>query len=500
MRAKGIYFLYRFLQAAAAPAVLLYFVLRSCRDARYWHSLPQRFGRLPASIRLIPPGAIWLHAVSVGEVLAAVPLIHALRERLPGIPVVLSTATRAGHAMAEAKLAQLADAVFYAPVDYVFAVRRALRTIRPSLLIVIETEIWPNLFREAKRFGCGLMLVSGRISDGVADRYRKLRIVFGAALACPEIILAQSQTMRERFVAAGAPPDGVTVSGNLKYDLEPGTLPPDSPLRAWLAKASTPLWIAASTCVSEGVDEDDSVIAAWRELPGWRLILAPRKPERFEAAARQLEAAGIAFARRSGLSAEADQPVLLLDTLGELSSLFAFADVVFMGGTLADRGGHNILEPAFSGCPIVVGPHLENFQDIADDFLAHSALVQIQNPGELGAALLGATENPGLGQRARERSRIAAGAARRAASAAEQLLATVVPHGYPTWAQRVFLSPLAWLWRAGSTLKTRRALRCQEALATPVISIGNLSVGGTGKTPLVLHLAGRVRVLRNRRH
>ena len=475
------------------PAVLLYFLLRCCRDPRYRRSLPQRFGRLPTSIRLIPPGAFWLHAVSVGEVLSAVPLIHALREQWPAIPVVLSTSTLAGRAMAEQKLADITAARIYAPLDYAFAVRRALRMIRPSLLIVIETEIWPNLFREAKRFGCGLMLVSGRISDNTADRYRRLRIVFRSALSFPDMILVQSETMRDRFIAAGATPERVTVSGNLKYDLEPGALPPDSPIRDWLAKQSTPVCIAASTSVSEGIDEDDAVLAAWRDLPGWRLILAPRKPERFDVVAHKLEAAGVAFVRRSQLHPASAEPVLLLDTLGELSALFSLANVVFMGGTLADRGGHNILEPAFFGRPIAVGPHLENFQDIADDFLAHSALIQIQDRTELAGALRSALENQEVGQRAQERSRIAAGAAKRATSAAEQLLATVVPHGYPTTGQRFFLTPLAWLWRAASVVNTRRSLRFQRALSTPVISVGNLSVGGTGKTPLVLHLAERLR-------
>ena len=458
----------------------------------------ERLGRLPPSIRLIPPGAIWLHAVSVGEVLSAQALIHALQERLPGIPIVLSTSTLAGRAMADQKLAGLTAAVFYAPLDYAFAVRRALRMVRPSLVMVIETEIWPNFFREAKRFGCGLMLVSGRMSDGVADRYRKLRIVFRAALSFPDMLLVQNQTMRERFVAAGARPERVTVSGSLKYDLEPGTLPADSPLRAWAARQPGPLLVAASTCAGDtaGADEEDMLLAAWRELPQWSFVIAPRKPERFDSVARKLELAEIAFTRRTALNssdADPDARVLLLDTLGELSALFPLADVVFMGGTLVPRGGHNILEPAFSGRPIVAGPHLENFQDIADDFLAHAALLQIQNAGELAGAVRRAVEDKAVGERASARSRVARGAAGRAAGAAQQLLATVVPHGYPTLMQRVFLSPLAWLWGAGSRLNTRRNLRRQETLNTPVISVGNLSAGGTGKTPLVLHLAERLR-------
>jgi len=209
LKTKGIYFLFRGLQAIALPVLLLYFLFRGLRNRGYWTSLPQRFGFVPHSFRQTGPGAIWLHAVSVGEVLACVELLRGLRRELPHTRLFLSTSTLAGRATANHKLAGLADGVFYAPVDYVFAVRRVLRALKPSVVVVAETEIWPNLFREVKRTGAGLTLVNGRISDRAFPRYLPFRRFFAGVLPFADSILAQTDELRERFVALGAPPDRV---------------------------------------------------------------------------------------------------------------------------------------------------------------------------------------------------------------------------------------------------------------------------------------------------
>ena len=307
MKIKGIYFLYRALQAFGLPVLLLYFLYRGLWDRGYWRSLPERFGFLPRSLKQTGPGAIWLHAVSVGEILSCVEFLRLVRAELPRTPVFVSTTTLAGRATAEAKLAGLADGIFYAPVDYVFAVRRVLRALQPAVVAIAETEIWPNLFRETKRSGASLAIVNGRISDRAFSRYRRFRGLFRAVLPAADAILAQTDEIRDRFLALGAAPESTRVAGNFKYDFQAGGPAEGSPVVELLARAKPErVWIAASTMPpgrSGDVDEDDAVLAAFREVsarfPGLLLILAPRKPVRFEEAARKLEAAGIRCVRRT---------------------------------------------------------------------------------------------------------------------------------------------------------------------------------------------------------
>lgn len=500
MKTKGIYFLYRVLQAFAAPFLLLYFVYRGLSNRGYWLSIPQRFGALPRSFRQTGPGSIWLHAVSVGEVLSCIEFIRALRAELPNTRIFVSTATIAGRATAGQKLSTLADGVFYAPADFVFAVRRVLRVLRPSVVLIAETEIWPNLFREVKRTGASLAIVNGRISDRAVGRYRWWRWFFEAVLPSADAILVQSDEIGRRFVDIGAPADRVRVTGNFKYDFEARRPDPQSPVLAWLdGLRPTAVWVAASTVTDGTIDEDDIVIRAFAEVrarrPGLALILAPRKPERFDAVAGKLDAAGIPYCRRS--SSGAGGPVMLLDTIGELGALFAVADVVFMGGTLAARGGHNILEPALFGKPVIVGPHLENFQAIADEFRAAGALLEIEKPEALAGALerlLADTETAAaIGRRALACATASRGASARTARIAAELHHTRIPCYRPAWPWFA----LAWVaskaWLRGSASRRRTDLRTQKRLGIPVVSVGNLSMGGTGKTPCVLYLAEHLR-------
>ncbi len=491
----------------AFPLLVFYFLYRCARDRRYLRRFAERLGFGPVSFQATPPGSIWLHAVSVGEVISAAALIDELRAQSPGIPIYLSVGTVAGRQVAEQRLARKIDGLFYAPIDYCWPVRRVLRRIRPVMLVVLETEIWPVLYREAKRAGCALVVVNGRISDRAFPRYREWRFVFQPTLERVDAIFAQSEQDRERYLALGAPPDRVTAAGNLKYDAAPPAGDAPQFIRHLLAQlAPSAVWIAASTMAamdSADVDEDDAVIAAFQELSqvhlGLLMILVPRKPERFDAAEYRLRNAAIRYVRRSREEAPRDLTlpcVILLDSIGELASLFPLADVVFMGGTLARRGDHNLLEPAASGRPLVVGPHLENFEAIAADFREHAAMLEIEGPGQLASAVGRLIDDHELrvdlgarGALVADRRRGVAG--RIAAEILERhdgVVGSVPPRGV----MRPLLWALSEAWILGSDFKQFRDANRARRLETPVISIGGISMGGAGKTPLVEYLADQL--------
>jgi 3-deoxy-D-manno-octulosonic-acid transferase len=504
LKIKGIYLLYRTLQAFGLPLLLLYFFWRSLRNPGYWSSLTERLGFLPNSFIQTGPGAIWLHAVSVGEILASIELLRGLRQEFPQTRIFVSTATLAGHAVAVEKLTSSTNGIFYAPADYVWAVRRVLRTLKPSLVIVLETEIWPNLLREVKRTGAGLAIINGRISDRAFPKYRRFSWFFRAVLPEVDCIQVQTEVIRERFLALGARRERVAVAGNLKYDFAAQPLRSDSEVLAYIeGLRPDKVWIAASTTAPASPtdpDEDDEAISAFHIIaathPGLLLILAPRKPERFDSAANKLQAAGLPFVRRSELSASTSSSlpaVLLLDSIGELSGLFSVADAVFMGGTLASRGGHNILEPALFAKPVVVGPHMENFQAIAEDFRRAGACLEIRRAGELAAAVTGLLDVPEaayeLGCRAKACAEAQRGATSRALGRARELYCAHVPGYRPAMPWYALLSPLANLWTIAVRRNHTRGLVKRRQLDIPVISVGNITMGGTGKTPCVLSLA-----------
>ncbi len=485
----------------------MYWAWRGLRNRAYWASLPERFGFLPSSFTQTGQGAIWLHAVSVGEVLGALELVRGLRAAFPRTRLFVSTGTLAGYATAQAKLDGVVDGVFFAPMDYVFAVRRVLRSLRPAVVLVVETEIWPNLFRESQRTGAGLAVLNGRISDRAFPRYRRWAWWFAALWPAVDRIQAQSAEMRERFLALGAPPERVEVAGNFKYDFAARAAAPDSPVSRWLAaRQPAAVWIAASTmpgAEADDVDEDQCVVESWLQLaarhPGLILIWAPRKPERFDLAAQKLEAAGVSYQRRSRLSdatageAGDKSRVLLLDTIGELGGLFDTADVVFMGGTLARRGGHNILEPALFAKPVIVGPHMENFTASAEEFRQAGAVVEIAGPDELAETVSELLEDPErrreLGRRALGAAEARRGATARALAAVRELYANHLPVYRPAWPWYPPARLLAGAWAAGSRFRQKRQQGAARSLPVPVISVGNLTMGGTGKTPCVLCLA-----------
>ena len=483
MASRVIYLIYRVLGILLFPVVLVYFLFRVARNRSYWPTLRQRLGILPREYQQTAGNAIWFHAVSVGEVIAIAPLVRKVSEALPGIPLFLSCSTIAGFAALQERLRKDAAGIFYAPADFVWAVRRVLRRIQPSILVIAETEIWPNLFRQARLSGASVVMVNARMSDKAAPRYASFRWFFGAALRETDEILAQSDAMRERFLRAGAPPDRVEVAGNLKYDAVPQAVAADSVVSRFFAGSK--VWVAASTCADASLAEEDAVIQAFRKLTGWKLLLAPRQPDRFREVARKLEKVGLSFVRRTQLEEGQSADILLLDTVGELAGLFALADAVFMGGTLARKGGHNVLEPASFAKTITVGPHLENFREMAADFSRNHAFHQIQQPDELQPFIDGQ-----MGERALQCASQNRGATDRALAKIVKLHGRSIALPGRHLLNRGLLFPLAVLWRWGGNRKRERGLAQRQKLPVPVISVGNITVGGTGKTPAVLHLAG----------
>lgn len=476
------------------PVLLLYLSLRIARDRRYVRGLAERFGFLPPHIHTTAPGAIWLHAVSVGEALTAAVLLRRLRPLLPGVPVFVSTTTLAGRALCEEKLPGLADAVFYAPLDYRFAVRRVLRRLRPALLIVMETEIWPNLFREARRCGARLLIVNARISDRALPRYLRLRWFFRRALGFADRILAQDAAAASRYRSLGA--KHVEIAGNLKYDFDPHATQIPADISAFLDQLRPgPVWIAASTmppALPGDPDEDDIVLDAFQQLaprfPRLLLILAPRRPERFQPAADKLSSRDVPFLRRSRLAPSSALPlpgVLLLDSIGELNSLFRAASAVFMGGTFPHRGGHNLLEPAAFGVPILAGPHMENFAEIAAEFREEKGAIFLEHPDNLAPALARLFDSPALRLSAGERGRELAEARR---GATEQAVAAIRRWHDAGLPRPTGPNPFAPLWLAGMALHRAAARLRPDNPEKPVISVGNLAMGGTGKTPFVRFL------------
>ena len=410
-----MYFIYSFLMGLAALLLTPYWLVKGMRHGKYLSNLRERLGFSFPELAKLPvasTGAIWIHAVSVGEALSGITLARRLKETYPHKPLIISTATQTGQALARERM-PFADAVIYFPLDWAFCVRRALDAVQPSVVLVLETEIWPNFLREAGRRKIPVLFVSGRISDRSFSRYQGYLGVFGFflrpflrnALSNASAFLMQSDRDAKRVRALGAPAARVRVSGNLKYDLE---LPAPTPLSNWLAtelerSGRSPVIVAGSVVATE---EPHALIAFGTlqgEYPKALLVLAPRKPECFDDAADFIDESHRKFIRRSRLpipgpaQTQASQPpgnstipddvtVVLLDSIGELASLYRLADGAFVGGSLVSSGGHNILEPAAFGKIPVFGPSMENFAEIAARFVAAGAAIQVESPEDAGVA------------------------------------------------------------------------------------------------------------------
>jgi 3-deoxy-D-manno-octulosonic-acid transferase len=418
-----VYFIYSFLMGLAALLLVPYWLVQGLRNGKYLSNLGERLGfSFPALAKLSAnsTGAIWIHAVSVGEALSGITLARRLKEAYPNRTLIISTTTQTGQALACERM-PFADAIIYFPLDWAFCVRRALEAVRPSVVLVLETEIWPNFLREAARRKVPMLFVSGRISDRSFARYQRYLGIFGfflrpflkSALSNASAFLMQSEKDAERVRALGAPADRVLVSGNLKYDLE---LPAPTPLSNWLAteikrSGRSPIIVAGSVVASE---EPHALIAFGTlqgEYPKALLVLAPRKPECFDEAAEFIDESHRKFIRRSQLPIPGpsqsqavppsdnstipnDVTVLLIDSIGELASLYGLADGAFVGGSLVPSGGHNILEPAAFGKIPVFGPSMENFSEIASRFVSAGAAIQVESPEDAGVAWIELFRDP----------------------------------------------------------------------------------------------------------
>jgi 3-deoxy-D-manno-octulosonic-acid transferase len=424
-------FLYSVALAVGMLASLPYWLFQMARHGKYHRGLAERLGRLPSRLQLPKEKeeepVIWVHAVSVGEVLAVAGLVDELRRRFPRHRIFISTTTDTGQDLARKRFGEAN--VFYFPMDFAFAIRPYLRALRPRMVVIAETEFWPNFMRLAHAGGARIAVVNARISDRSWPSYRRFRGLLRRLLANVDLFLAQTPEDAARLQDIGASPERVRVSGNLKYDI-PAPAPPaivESLRKSITASAAGQVLVCGSTV--EG--EEPLLLKAFENVlvqhPRAVMILAPRHPERFPAVAALLEQMSIRFCRRSLWNGEPlSGGVLLLDTIGELAALYAIADIAFVGGSLVPRGGHNIIEPAQHGVAIVVGNHTENFRDIVKLFHSRDA-VRIAGPAELPLVLLellaNDMERTALGERAAETMRSQVGATLRTADELEELLA-----------------------------------------------------------------------------
>ncbi len=437
----GVYFLYSVTLALLLTLTLPWWLVQMLRLGKYRAGVGERLGMVPARIRMGeedatakrdtsqpgtrqalrygygptdgPPVAdagplrpvAWIHAVSVGEVMAIAPLAAQMREE--GYRVVVSTTTHTGQRLARDKFG--AANVFYFPLDLGLCIQPYLRALRPKLVILAETEFWPNFLRLARTSGARLAVVNARVSDRSLPRYRRFRGLLRRALEPVDLFLAQSEEDADRLKEVGAAADRVEVCGNLKFDVAPPVeTPAVTELGERLRASGAPILVAGSTVE----DEEDYVLQAFRmvlgEYPAASLVLAPRHRERFEEVAQLLVARRFRFVRRSAPDAAGQElggAVLLLDTIGELAAIYRYANIAFVGGSLVARGGHNILEPAFFARAILTGPHTENFRDILACFESRRAVVRCttKNLGITFLLLLReGAEREALGERARQ--------------------------------------------------------------------------------------------------
>ncbi len=379
-----------------------YLAYQAIRYKKYIGSLRQRMGYLPVSFNFDGEESIWIHAVSVGEALTVRSLVADLKRRYPNLRIFLSTTTMTGQQVARRNIQDI-DEVFYFPFDLAFAVRRTLRLVKPRLFVMMETEIWPNLLKQCQKNGVATVMVNGRISSRSYPRYKFARPFFRRVLADVDRFCMQNEESARRIIDIGAEASRVVVTGSLKFDSIDGPAASivegrgqNRVLRYFRITSGRPVVVAGSTMPNE----EPFVLDAFRRIKSNvtnpLLVIAPRHPERFAEVAQMARDQAFVTVRRTDLPIDSEPraDVVVLDTIGELPQVYQIATAVFVGGSLVDTGGHNILEPAAFGKPVVFGPYVHNFREITDAFLAHGAAIQVSSPRGLEEALLGLLTDP----------------------------------------------------------------------------------------------------------
>jgi len=386
------YIFYNLISILLLIPVVVYHYYRSASRGRK-AAFAERFGIVPSDVRLKCAGkkTIWVHAVSVGEAIASRPLLKSLRNRYPEYLLIVSTTTETGRGVAE-KFSE-PDSVFYFPFDFLPAVTSALNAIKPAMIIIMETEIWPNFNREAARRKIPLFLANGRISDRSFSRYMTFSWFFRHPLTYFSALCMQTATDRDRIMAIGAPAERTFVVGNLKYDL--AVTPPDAERKQKLREQyAVPEAAIVIIAASTHAGEEQYLIESYKKLLGLLdqlfLVLVPRHPERADDVENLLRDAALPCKRRSALSIESSftaGEVLLVDTIGEMMALYELSDVAFVGGSLVPTGGHNLLEPASVGVASIFGPYTTNFREITGLVLQYGAGVEVASPSDLYESL-----------------------------------------------------------------------------------------------------------------
>ena len=423
-----MYSLYSTLLLLALIVSAPWWLLEMLRHGKYRSGLSERLGTVPERLfNRVAVNTVWIHAVSVGEVLAISRVVDELKAQLPGWRIVVSTTTDTGQKLARERFGE--NNVFYVPLDLPFAVRAYLQALRPKLLVLAESEFWPNLLHLARQSGTPVAVVNARVSDRSLPGYLRFRKLLLPVMQDVHLFLAQSEEDARRLVQIGAAADRVQVSGNLKFEVKPPSKPQLVPLFAAALKREEigPVLMAGSTLDGEEAMLLETFRQVTSRYPGALLVLAPRHPQRFEPVVSLLESSGVGFQRRTEWDGQ--KPVagsiFLLDSIGELASLYEFADIAFIGGSLVPRGGHNVLEAAQFGTPILVGPHTENFRDIIEVFRQAGAL-RVVTPQSLTSTVLELLERDdereGLGRRAAAVLRSQQGATERTVKALLELL------------------------------------------------------------------------------
>jgi 3-deoxy-D-manno-octulosonic-acid transferase len=370
-----MYLAYSLLLTLGLIVLLPYYLIQALAHGKYIAGLRQRLGSVPP---VNGKPVIWLHCVSVGETQAARPLAQRVKQQFPHHALVVSTITLTGQKLARDVFRTTAESVFYFPFDWRWSVRRALKTINPAAVLIMETELWPNFLRECKARRIPVALVNGRISRQSFRRYKLIRFFLRKVLACLSLAVMQSETDASRLRELGMSDDKLYTAGNLKFDAEVagGLTATTTELRERFGlQSGGQLILAAST----HAPEEEVMLESIKLLRPARLMIAPRRPERFNEVATLIQKSGLSWTRRTAVATADDTnaTVILLDTIGELPATYSLADVVFVGGSIVDRGGHNVLEPAAAGAAVVTGAHTHNFHAIVDLMCEAKAIVQL---------------------------------------------------------------------------------------------------------------------------